>query len=183
MKDRILGSRNIPLINEKIRFPLMQLILPDGTNLGVITREQALQKAHEYGLDLVIVTERGGDAAPIAKIVDFGKTEYEKKKKQTAAKKNQKVIKVKEIKVRPKIGEHDLGVKMRQGIDFLQDGMRLKITVSFRGREKALRNERGKEIFEKIDFYFKQADLQNLVQEKDMRTDEMWSRIYYLKDL
>jgi translation initiation factor IF-3 len=171
-----------PLVNEKIRFPRVQVITHEGKNLGVITREEALKQAYLAQLDLVILVEQGSEGVPLAKIMDFGKAEYLKKQQAKEAKKHQKVIQIKELKLRPKIAEHDYQTKMNQGIKFLQDGKRLKITVTFRGREIMTREERGNEFFNKIHKTLEEAGLiKNLIQEKDLKTPQMWSRVYYLK--
>jgi len=173
---------NLPLINDKIRFPQMQVITDRGENVGVVPRAQALRIAQEAGLDLVVLSEQGKDGYPVAKIMDFGKSLYEKKKKSADAKKHQKVIQVKEVKFSPKIGEHDYQTKVRQMIDFLNEGKRVKVTLFFKGRENAMKEERGNEIFDKINSSFEQHDLlKNLVQEQDSKMGSMWSRIYYLK--
>jgi translation initiation factor IF-3 len=170
------------LINEKIRVPRMQLITHEGENIGVVSRSEALQRAHEAHLDLVVITEQGKDGVPIAKIMDFGKSLYEKKKKQGEAKKHQKVIQVKEVKISPKIGEHDFQTKMRQIIDFLNEGKRVKITIFFKGRENAMREERGTELFTKISQIFEEQELsKNLIQEQETKMGPLWSRIYFLK--
>ena len=111
------------------------------------------------GLDLVIIADEGREGVPVAKIMDFGKSLYEKKKKQHDAKKHQKVIQIKEIKMGPKIGEHDFQTKMRQAIDFLKEGKRVKITFFFKGRENATKLERGTELYNKIDKSFEEYDL------------------------
>ena len=173
-----------PLINEKIRAPKMQLIDHEGNNVGIVSRNQALTMAQDAGLDLVVLTERGKDEVPIAKIMDFGKALYEKKKKKAEAKKHQKVIQVKEIKFRPKIGEHDYQTKMKQAIQFLKAGKRVKFTLFFRGRENVLKEQKGSELFEKIGNTLAEQDLtDNLVQEKDTKMGKLWSRIYYLKKI
>ena len=132
-----------PQLNERIRAPRLQLIAEDGHNIGIVSRADALKLAHEASLDLVMIAEEGREGVPVAKIMDFGKSLYEKKKKQHEAKKHQKVIQVKEIKMAPKIGEHDFQTKMRQAIDFLKEGKRVKITLFFKGRENATKVERG----------------------------------------
>ena len=138
--------------------------------------------AEDAGLDLVMLSESGKDGVPVVKIMDFGKALYEKKKKQTEAKKHQKVIQVKEIKIRPKIGEHDYQTKIKQAIQFLKEGKRLKITLFFKGRENVAKDERGYELFDKINKSFDEHGLaKNLVQEKDTKLGQYWSRIYYLK--
>jgi translation initiation factor IF-3 len=128
-----------------------------------------------------MIAPTGKDDVPVTKIMDFGKVLYAKKKKLTEAKKHQKTIQVKEIKLRPKIGEHDFQTKMKQAMQFLEEGKRLKVTLSFKGREVTNRDERGTEIFEKIDATFKDHNLDDVIQEKDMKAGPLWSRIYFLK--
>ena len=172
------------IVNEKIRAPQVQLITHDGDNIGVISRNQALTMAREAGLDLVLISQQGKEGVPVVKIMDFGKSLYEKKKKQVEAKKHQKVIQVKEIKLRPKIGEHDYLTKIKQAIDFLNEGKRVKITLFFRGRENITKEERGSVLFEKVDQSFEDAGFgTNLVQEKDAKMGQLWSRVYYLKQI
>lgn len=173
-----------PLLNEKIRAPRLQLIAEDGRNLGTVSRGEALKLAQEAGLDLVIISEEGREGVPVAKVMDFGKSLYEKKKKQHEAKKHQKVIQVKEVKIGAKIGEHDFQTKMRQAIDFLKEGKRVKFTLFFKGRENATKVERGTEIFDKINKTFEEHDLlKNLGQEADAKLGSLWSRIYFLKNV
>ena len=116
------------------------LLLKMGVILGLLSRGEALKLAQEASLDLVMIAEEGREGVPVAKIMDFGKSLYEKKKKQHEAKKHQKVIQIKEVKMAPKIGEHDFQTKMRQAIDFLKDGKRVKITLFFKGRENATKH-------------------------------------------
>jgi len=173
-----------PLINERIRAEKMQLITHTGENIGAVSRGQALRMAEEAGLDLVLLTESGKDGLPVVKIMNFGKSLYEKKKNKAEAKKHQKVIQVKEIKMRPKIGEHDYLTKMKQANQFLHDGKRVKITLWFKGRENATRDERGKELFERIEATFRdQGILEQLAQEKDAKAGQLWSRVYYMKNV
>ena len=172
----------LPAMNEQIRAPRLQVITDDGENVGVIPREQALRMAQIAGLDLVIIADQGKDGVPVAKVMNFGKALYEKKKKQGEAKKKQKVIQVKEIKLSPKIGEHDFQIKMRQAVQFLQEGKKVKITFFFKGREAAMRDVRGAELFAKIMKAFEEHDLlKNLIEEKAMKAEQTWSNIYYLK--
>jgi translation initiation factor IF-3 len=171
-------------INENIRFPRVQLITGDGQNIGVVSREEALRTAQVAGLDLVLIAEKGSEGYPVTKIMDFGKLLYAKKKKQSEAKKHQKTIQVKEIKLRPKIGEHDFETKMNQAVQFLKDGKHLKITIAFRGREMVLKEANGTAMFDKINAFFENNDLKvgvNLIQEKDLKLGQLWSRIYYMK--
>lgn len=172
----------MPLMNEKIPFSRFQLITADGQNAGEVGKGQALALAEAAGLDLVIIADRGGMDLPVAKIMDFGKVAYAKKKQQHDAKKHQKVIQVKEVQMRPKIAEHDFLTKVNNGIKFLLDGKRLKIVLIFKGREVTMKEERGAELFGKIEAAFEEAGLQKrLVAEKDAKTTQMWSRVYYLK--
>ena len=169
------------MINENIRGAQLQLITHEGDNIGVVSRIDALKKAEEVGLDLVLLAEKGNQGYPVVKIMDFGKVLYEKKKKLSEAKKHQKIIQVKEIKLRPKIGQHDFKTKMNQGTQFVKEGKHLKITLMFRGREKATKEERGNKLFQNINDFFEQVELENLVQEKDARIGSFWSRMYYVK--
>jgi translation initiation factor IF-3 len=179
LKER---RESAPLINQQIRAENVQLITQDGENIGIISRNQALRQAEEAGLDLVLIAQTGKEGVPVVKIMDFGKVLYEKKKKTIEAKKHQKVIQVKEIKMSPKIGEHDYQTKIKQAIQFLTSGKRVKITLSFRGREIATKEARGSELFTKIQQSFEDNDLaSNLVQEQDAKIGKMWSRVYYLK--
>lgn len=169
-------------INENIRASQVQLIDENGVNQGVISRSKALDMAVEANLDLVLIAERGADGVPVVKIMDHGKALYEKKKKLAEAKKHQKIIQIKELKFRPKIGQHDFETKMKRGLGFLKAGKHLKITLMFRGREMATKNERAAELFGKIHAAFEEHGiLKDLVQEKESRAGQFWSRIYYLK--
>ncbi len=181
MKPKTEGAPS-QLINEKIKFDKMQVISFDGKNLGVILRDEALRIARQADLDLVLLAEQGADGFPVTKIMDFGKALYAKKKQQNEAKKSQKIIQVKEIKMRPKIAEHDYTTKVNQAIEFLKDGKHVKFTLMFKGREAVMREERGSEIFKKIDTSFEEAGLTRIVAEKDSKTPQLWSRVYFLKN-
>jgi translation initiation factor IF-3 len=103
--------------------------------LGVVTRNEALAKAVEAGYDLVEVSPNADP--PVCKILDFGKYKYEEQKRRNEARKKQKVIEVKEIKLRPGIDDHDYDVKMRSMVKFIDEGDKVKVTMRFRGRELA----------------------------------------------
>ena len=123
------------------------MISEDGEQLGVVTIEVALQKAEDAGLDLMEVAP---DAKPpVCKIVDHGKLKYEEKKKQQQSKKKQHIVKIKEIRLRPRIEDHDLMTKLNHGRKFLQDGAKLKVTLMFRGRELS-RIDLGKIVMERV---------------------------------
>ena len=180
MKDK----RNLPAINERIRAEQVQLITETGENIGSVPTKKALVMADQVEMDLVIIAESGKDGIPVAKIMDFGKLLYEKKKKLAEAKKHQKVIQVKEIKLRPKIGDHDYQTKMKHAVQFLKAGKRVKITLLFRGRENITKEERGNELFDQVDKTLRGYELDNdLIREKDTRLGRFWSRIYYLKNV
>ena len=131
------------LVNETIKASSMRVIAPTGEVLGVLARRDALEKAREFGLDLVCVSPNTDPV--VCKIMDFGKHLYKLKKKAKKAKANQVVIEIKELKIRPNTDTHDLMTKIRQAKKFLDDGNKVKFTVFFRGREimfaeKALEN-------------------------------------------
>ena len=134
-------------MNEEITSSEVRLISEDGEQLGVVSIEVALEKAREVGLDLIEVGPN--TKPPVCKILDYGKLKYEEKKKQQLSKKKQHVIKVKEIRLRPRIDDHDLMTKLNHGRKFLQDGSKLKVTLMFRGREMA-RVDLGKIVMEKV---------------------------------
>lgn len=171
------------IANEKIRYEHLQLISHDGKNYGVVTRREALQHAAEAHLDLVLIAEQGGEGYPVAKIMDLGKMQYEKKKQQAEAKKKQHIVQVKEVKIRPKIAENDFQTKMKQGIRFLQEGKHLKVTLMFRGREATMKEESGAVLFERVRQALDSAsyDGKTVVQESDMQTSNFWTRVYGLK--
>ncbi len=178
MKD----NKELPLINGQIRAPKVQVITKDGENVGIISRSEALRRAEDAGLDLVLLAEKGSEGVPVVRIMDFGKVLYERKKKSALAKKKQKTVQIKEIKVSPKIGEHDFLTKMKHALEFLNEGKRVKVTIFFKGRENISKQERGEVLFDKVDSLFEEHGLlKDLVREKDMKMGRFWSRIYYLK--
>ena len=125
-------------INEMIEAAEVRLIGADGEQVGVVTRDNALDRAANIGLDLVIVADNADP--PVCKIMDYGKFKYEEQKKKNEARKKQKTIDVKEIKLRPNIDSHDYDVKMRSMVKFLNEGDKVKVTMRFRGREMAHQN-------------------------------------------
>jgi translation initiation factor IF-3 len=120
-------------VNHRIRVPEVLVIGPDGNKLGVLQTHEALRMAHEQGLDLVEINPKSDP--PVCKILDFGKYKYEEKKKQAQARRNQAVVEIKEIKLRPKTDDHDINFKIRAARRFLEAGHKVKFTVRFRGRE------------------------------------------------
>jgi translation initiation factor IF-3 len=120
-------------VNHRIRVPEVRVIDFDGSMLGVLQTHEALRKAQEQGLDLVEVNPKA--EPPVCKILDFGKYKYEEKKKQAQARRNQSVVEIKEIKLRPKTDDHDIAFKVKAARRFIEAGHKVKFTVRFRGRE------------------------------------------------
>ena len=114
---------------------MVRCIDPEGEQLGVLDTQDAIRKAEDFGLDLVEVQPNADP--PVCKILDYGKFKYEAQKRANEARKKQKIIEVKEIKLRPNIDEHDYQVKMRNVQKFLNAGDKVKVTLRFRGREMA----------------------------------------------
>jgi translation initiation factor IF-3 len=140
-------TRDGPRVNEDIRIPQVRLIDQDGEMQGVLTVREAMQRAFAVGLDLVEISPNADP--PVCKILDFGKFKYEQQKKKNEAKKKQKVIEIKEIKVRPNIDENDYQVKMRAMKSFIEEGDKVKVTLRFRGREMA-HQDIGIKVLERI---------------------------------
>lgn len=141
-------------VNEEIREREIRVIADDGEALGVIATKEALRIAEEKELDLVMISP--GAKPPVCKIMDYGKYIYEQSKKDKEAKKKQKVINLKEIRVSPKIEEHDVLIKSNNARKFLEEGDKVKITVRFRGRE-AEYSHVGRKILD--NFYSRLEDL------------------------
>jgi translation initiation factor IF-3 len=109
------------------------LVGPDGEMIGIVPIREAIAQAEETGFDLVEISPNADP--PVCKLLDFGKFKYEQQKKKNEARKKQKIIEVKEIKLRPNIDDHDYDVKMRAATNFLDEGDKVKVTMRFRGRE------------------------------------------------
>lgn len=122
-------------INNDIRAKELLVLTHDGEKLGVLSKQEALKKAEEYDLDLVLISDKGD--IPVARIIDYGKFKYERKKKESENKKNQKVTETKEIRLRPNIDVHDIDVKIKNARKFLEQGHKVKVSLSYRGREMA----------------------------------------------
>ena len=134
-------------MNDAINSPELRLIGPEGENVGVVSPRRAMELAERAGLDLVEISPNA--APPVCKIMDFGKYKYEQQKRESEARKKQKIIEVKEIKFRPNTDTHDYDVKMRNVFKFLENGDKVKITLRFRGREMAHQNL-GRELLERV---------------------------------
>lgn len=125
----------------------MRLIGEDGSQIGIVDLEQALQEAREAGLDLVEVAPDG--TPPVCRLMDYGKLKYDRKKKEQESKKKQHVIRLKEVRFRPRISDNDFETKIRRAKKFLEEGYKLKITIMFRGRE-IVRQDLGEDLLTRI---------------------------------
>lgn len=123
------------------------MIGPNGENIGVTSPERGMQLAEEAGLDLVEISPNA--SPPVCKVMDYGKFKYEQQKRESEARKKQKIIEVKEIKFRPNTDKHDYEVKMRSVVKFLENGDKVKVTMRFRGREMAHQNL-GLELLQRV---------------------------------
>jgi translation initiation factor IF-3 len=135
MKSALPAQKDGPRINEEIRSKEVQLIDSTGDNKGVVDFQTAMSMAEAAGLDLVEISPN--TTPPVCKILDFGKYKFQAQKKAAEARKKQKVVEIKEIKLRPMIDDHDYDVKMRSMKRFFEEGDKVKITLRFRGREMA----------------------------------------------
>lgn len=124
-----------PRVNDQIRSERVRLINENGDMIGVVSTREALRTAEEAGLDLVEISPDADP--PVCKVLDYGKYKYEQQKKANEARKKQKVVEVKEVQIRPMIGEHDYQVKLTASKRFLGEGNKLKVVLKFRGREMA----------------------------------------------
>ncbi|MFN4089109.1 MAG: translation initiation factor IF-3 [Alphaproteobacteria bacterium] len=134
-------------MNEEIDARNVRLVGPDGEQIGVVSRFDALRAASDVGLDLVEVAANADP--PVCKILDYGRFKYEAQKKKNEARKRQKVIEVKEIKMRPGIDDHDYDIKMRNVRRFLEEGDKVKLTLRFRGREM-VHQDLGANLLERV---------------------------------
>jgi translation initiation factor IF-3 len=149
-------AKDGPRVNDQIESPQIRLIDQNGNMVGVVSLHQGLQLAYEAGLDLVEISPNADP--PVCKLLDIGKYKYEQQKKQNEARKKQKVIEIKEIKMRPGIDDHDYEVKKRAMIRFLEEGDKVKITLRFRGREM-VHHELGAKVLDRL-----RADLGELAK-------------------
>ena len=134
-------------MNEAIKADEVRLISENGEQLGVLKLDDAIERAKDVGLDLIEVASNVNP--PVAKILNYGKLKYEEKKKAQASKKKQHVVKIKEMRVRPRIDDHDLETKVSRGRTFLEDGCKLKVTLMFRGREMS-RTDLGVDVLNRV---------------------------------
>ena len=143
----LIAKKQKQRLNDEIIADEIRLISEKGEQLGIVSLEAALEQTLDSGLDLIEIAPNG--RPPVCKMVDYGKLKYEKKKKQQQSKKKQHVIKIKEIRLRPRIDDHDLMTKLNQGRKFLSEGAKLKVTLMFRGRELS-RIDLGRNVMERV---------------------------------
>ncbi|MCB9493585.1 MAG: translation initiation factor IF-3 [Epsilonproteobacteria bacterium] len=166
-------------VNDQIKAREVIVIDHEGQNLGTIPTSQAYHQAQDVGMDLVQVGTK--DNVPVTKFMDFGKFLYIKKKQMHDAKKHHKVIHIKEIKMRPNIGDGDYQTKLRKASEFFRDGKKVKFTLQFKGREVTMMNDLGPRFFDRIAEDIKKMDLGSLQEEKDSRSHMYWSKIFAIK--
>lgn len=130
--EYISRKNNDDLVNEQIRFKEVLVIGPEGEQLGILMRREALEKAYEYNLDLYCVAP--GGTPPVCKILDYGKFRFEQQKKAKEAKRNQSVTELKPLRLSPVIDKHDFDTKLKQARKWLEEGMKVKADMRFRGR-------------------------------------------------
>ncbi|HTE50744.1 MAG TPA: translation initiation factor IF-3 [Kofleriaceae bacterium] len=131
--DRDRRPRDQYRVNHRIRVPEVRVVLDDGTQLGILTRDEALRLAEEKGLDLVEIAARS--SPPVCRIMDYGRFKYEQSKKQKQARKHASSMELKEIKFRPKTEQHDMDFKVKHVRRFLEEGNKCRLVIVFRGRE------------------------------------------------
>jgi translation initiation factor IF-3 len=145
--DRRPPERDTTRINERIRVPKVRLIGADGEQLGILDTPEALARAQEADLDLVEVAPNS--KPPVTRLLDYSKYKYEQEQKQKQARKHQQQVNVREIKLRPKIADHDYETKKGHVERFLRHQSKVKITIMFRGREQA-HPERGRALLQRL---------------------------------
>jgi translation initiation factor IF-3 len=145
--DRRPPERDTTRINERIRVPKVRLIGADGEQLGIVATNEALKRAQEADLDLVEVAPNS--KPPVTRLLDYSKYKYEQEQKQKAARKHQQQVNVREIKLRPKIADHDYETKKGHVERFLRQQNKVKVTIMFRGREQA-HPERGRALLQRL---------------------------------
>ena len=143
----LIAKKQKQRLNDEITADEIRLISEKGEQLGIVSLEAALEQTRESGLDLIEIAPSG--RPPVCKMVDYGKLKYEKKKKQQQSKKKQHVIKIKEVRFRPQISDHDFETKVRHARKFISDGNKVKVTIMFRGREMS-RQDLGENVVSRV---------------------------------
>uniref|UniRef100_A0A7V4NF74 Translation initiation factor IF-3 n=1 Tax=Fervidobacterium pennivorans TaxID=93466 RepID=A0A7V4NF74_FERPE len=155
--------------NEEIPFNELRVVDEEGKVVGIMSKSAAIDFARSRGLDLILVAPNA--QPPVARILDYGKYKYELAKREQKAKKNQKIIEIKEMKFRTAINEHDYQTKLKHIRRFLEDGNKVKVTVMFRGREMAFM-DKGKEILDRIAKDV--SDIGTVEKEAKVEGRDMW---------
>ncbi|APT72317.1 translation initiation factor IF-3 [Thermosipho sp. 1063] len=155
--------------NEEIRASEVRVVGQDGKQLGIMSTDKALELAYSQKMDLILVAPNA--KPPVAKIMDYGKYKYELAKKEKKAKKNQKIIEVKQMKFRIKIDEHDYQTKVKHIKRFIESGNKVRVVIMFRGRELAFA-EKGKEILDRIKEDIK--DIAVVEKQPKLEGRDMW---------
>jgi translation initiation factor IF-3 len=145
--DRRPPERDTTRINERIDASEVRLVGADGEQIGILSRDDALERAREADLDLVVVAEQA--KPPVCRLLDYSKYKYEQEQRAKAARKHQQQINVREIKLRPKIADHDYETKKGHVERFLRQQDKVKVTIMFRGREQAY-PERGRALLQRL---------------------------------
>jgi len=167
------------IINDRIRAINVMLIDHEGNNVGVISRIEALKLAEKNDLDLVQLGEK--DGMPVTKLIDFDKYRYDKERQAREAKKKQKIVQIKEVKLRPSIDNQDYETKLKQAEKFFREGKKVKFTLQFRGRQIGMMNELGPQMFARITNDLSKCNLGTLIEEKETRGRVIWTKIFYIK--
>ncbi|MDK7049379.1 translation initiation factor IF-3 [Aerococcus sanguinicola] len=156
------------IVNGSIRAREMRVIDPEGEQLGVLSKKDALDKASEYELDLVLVSP--GAKPPVARIMDYGKFRYQQQRKAREQRKNQRTIQVKEIRLSPAIDDNDFNTKLRQGRKFIKKGDKVKVSIRFKGRA-ITHKDLGREVLER--FADEMSDIATVEQKPKMEGRSM----------
>lgn len=156
------------LVNEDIRFPKVLVIDADGTQLGVMPRREALDRAFQQDLDLLCVAAKA--ETPVCKILDYGRYRFEQQKKEREAKKNQHVTEIKPLRLSPVIDQHDFDTKVKQAREWLGEGQKVRIDMKFRGR-MITRQEVGKQVLN--DFSEKVSDIAEMSKAPNLEGNTM----------
>ncbi len=135
------------MINEEIRVAEVRLIDVSGEQLGIVSTSQALDTAYERGLDLVMIAPNS--KPPVCRIMDYQKYRFDQAKKEKEAKKKQRIVEIKEVRLSPNIGDHDFDVKLKNAKKFLEEGNKVKVSIRFRGRE-VTHSDLGKDVLTKF---------------------------------
>jgi translation initiation factor IF-3 len=175
--DRRPPERDLTRLNERIRVAEVRLIGSDGEQVGVVPTEEALQRAQDEDLDLVEVAPEA--KPPVARLLDYSKYKYEQEQKAKAARKHQQQVNIREIKLRPKIADHDYETKKGHVERFLRNRDKVKVTIMFRGREQA-HPERGRALLDRL--FEDVAELAVIESEPEQEGRNMFMLLAPLRD-